>query len=382
MSTTHDEKPPRQAVILAGGKGTRLYPLTETTPKPMIPFHGKPFLEYLVGLLKSQGISKILLLLGYLPENIIDHFGDGSRFGVEIAYHVGPVEDETGARLRKAIDEIDDIFLFLYCDNYLPFNYEKMWRVFCEQSVSALVTVYNNSDGYTKSNIRVDSRGRIEVYDKTRTAENLQGVDIGYMITKKRVLELIPEGNVSFEKTVYPQLVLERQLHAYTTHHRYYSVGDFRRMPMTTDFLARKPSVLIDRDGVLNKKMPRGEYVCSWADWQWLDGALEALKLFHDRGFKVILISNQAGIARGALASKDLESIHERMKEEGQLEGLRVKPSSSGAKFMSRLVGVPLLVVGLLMVGFMLASVVCSLAYLFVELTKNLHYDIFSVFAF
>ena len=75
-------------------------------------------------------------------------------------------------------------------------------------------------------------------------------------------------------------------------------------------------------------------------------------------------------------------AYYERMKEEGQLEGLRVEPSSSGAKFMSRLVGVPLLVVGLLMVGFMLASVVCSLAYLFVELTKNLHYDIFSIFAF
>ncbi len=75
-------------------------------------------------------------------------------------------------------------------------------------------------------------------------------------------------------------------------------------------------------------------------------------------------------------------AYYERMKEEGQLEGLRVEPSSSGAKFISRLVGVPLLTVGLLMVGFMLASVVCSLAYLFVELTKNLHYDIFSIFAF
>ena len=75
-------------------------------------------------------------------------------------------------------------------------------------------------------------------------------------------------------------------------------------------------------------------------------------------------------------------AYYERMKEEGQLEGLRVEPSSSGVKFISRLMGVPLLTVGLLMVGFMLASVVCSLAYLFVELTKNLNFDIFSIFAF
>ena len=75
-------------------------------------------------------------------------------------------------------------------------------------------------------------------------------------------------------------------------------------------------------------------------------------------------------------------AFYERMKEEGQLEALRVQPSTSRAKFISRLMGVPLLAVGLLMVGFMLSSVVCSLAYLFVELTKNLHFDIFSIFAF
>jgi hypothetical protein len=75
-------------------------------------------------------------------------------------------------------------------------------------------------------------------------------------------------------------------------------------------------------------------------------------------------------------------AYYERMKEEGQLEGLRVQPSSSRAKFISRMMGVPLLAVGLLMVGFMLSSVICSLAYLFVDLTKNLHFDIFSIFAF
>ncbi|MCR4288981.1 MAG: hypothetical protein NUV86_01805 [Candidatus Scalindua sp.] len=75
-------------------------------------------------------------------------------------------------------------------------------------------------------------------------------------------------------------------------------------------------------------------------------------------------------------------AFYERMKEEGKLEGMRVPPSSSVAKFISGMMGVPLLTVGLLMVGFMLSSVICSLAYLFMELTKNLDLDIFSIFAF
>jgi len=321
MNADVNLSPPRQAVILAGGMGTRLLPLTATTPKPMILFHGKPFLEYLINSLREQGIQKVLLLLGYLPEKVMDYFGDGSNFGIDISYNITPVEDETGTRLKRAIGKIEKHFLLLYCDNYLPFCYEKMWRVFCEQSVPAMVTVYDNADNYTKSNIRIDADGRIGLYDKTRTAENLQGVDIAYMIAERDILNLIPEGNVSFEKTVYPKLVQDRQLHAYVTHHRYYSVGDFRRMEMTKTFFAREPAVLIDRDGVLNKKMPKGEYVKSWADWQWLDGALDALRLFHERGYKTILISNQAGIARGVMTLNDLNSIHTRMKDDVRAAG-------------------------------------------------------------
>lgn len=331
MSKPNVPPPPTQAVILAGGMGTRLLPLTKTTPKPMILFHGKPFLEYLLESLRDQGIERVLLLLGYLPDQIKDHFGDGSAFGLDITYNISPVDDETGMRLKRVIKKTDDVFFFLYCDNYLPFSMKDMWRVFCEEDVSALVTIYDNKDGYTKNNIRIGNSGRVEVYDKTRTAENLQGVDLGYMIMRRKVLDLIPQDNVSFEKAVYPQLVEKNQLHAYLNHHRYYSVGDFRRMPMTEKFLARFPTVLVDRDGVLNEKMPKGEYVCSWSDWKWIDGSLEALKRYNEAGYRVFLISNQAGIARGVMSLNDLEKIHTQMKQEvilagGNINGIYVCP--------------------------------------------------------
>ena len=92
-----DERP-RQAVILAGGRGTRLGRLTQTRPKPMIEFHGRPFLHYLIELLRDQGFERILLLLGYLPDVIQNYFGDGRTFGVSIRYAILPVEDETGRR--------------------------------------------------------------------------------------------------------------------------------------------------------------------------------------------------------------------------------------------------------------------------------------------
>lgn len=91
-----------QAVILAGGYGTRLKPFTDTSPKPMYPLEGKPFLEYLVEQVRGFGIQEIVLLLGYLPEKIMDYFGDGARWGLRIRYSVTPVEYETGARLKTA----------------------------------------------------------------------------------------------------------------------------------------------------------------------------------------------------------------------------------------------------------------------------------------
>ena len=125
-----DMQRPRQAVILAGGRGTRLGAITESIPKPMVPFHGRPFLEYLIEFLRDQGISKILLLLGYLPEAVRGHFGDGSRFGVEIDYSITPLEDDTGTRLRKARPKIEPTFLLAYCDNYCPVDIEAMWQRF------------------------------------------------------------------------------------------------------------------------------------------------------------------------------------------------------------------------------------------------------------
>ena len=85
---SHVIERPTQAVILAGGRGTRMRPLTDTRPKPMVEFHGRPFLEYMIEMLREQGFERVLLLLGYLPEVIQEHFGDGSGFGVEIDYSV------------------------------------------------------------------------------------------------------------------------------------------------------------------------------------------------------------------------------------------------------------------------------------------------------
>ncbi|MGO8763754.1 MAG: HAD-IIIA family hydrolase [Limisphaerales bacterium] len=319
-----DPSRPTQAVILAGGRGERLRPLTDIRPKPMIQVHGKPFLEHQILLLRDQGFRRFLLLLGYLPEVVRGYFGDGSRWGVHIDYSVTAVEDRTGRRVKLAAPKLDDCFLLVYCDNYWPLSMDRMWKRFTDADVPLMVTVYSNKDNYTKSVLKVDEAGFITVYDKTRQTPGLQGTEISFAIVRKELVTQLPEGNISLEETLFPPLIAQRRLAAFVTHHRYYSVGDTFRLPITEAFLARRPAVILDRDGVLNEKAPRAQYVRNWAEFKWLPGARESLGALNQAGFRVIIVSNQAGINRGAMTEQDLGEIHLQMVREVEQSGGRI----------------------------------------------------------
>src|SRR4051812_5655814 len=109
-------KPTTQAVVLVGGRGTRLGELTQTTPKPMLPIGGRPFLEYLVQLLAQNGFPRLLFCVSHLADVIRNHFGSGVNFGVEIDYSSEPVPSGTGGALLLAREKLDDTFLVMNGD--------------------------------------------------------------------------------------------------------------------------------------------------------------------------------------------------------------------------------------------------------------------------
>jgi D-glycero-D-manno-heptose 1,7-bisphosphate phosphatase len=287
----------------------------------MVEIHGRPFLEYLIEMLREQGFSEVLLLLGYLPDVVRSHFGNGERFGIRIQYSVTRAEDLTVRRMQMARARIADPFLLMYCDNYWPLQLHRMWPRFVEANVPAMVTVYANGDGYSRDNVRVTADGLVDVFDRSRLGPDLRGVEIGYAILRRELLDLLPPEEASIEEALYPRLVAQRQLAAYQTAHRYYSVGSPERLPATEAFLARTPTVVVDRDGVLNRRMAPGEYVRSSAEFEWLPGALEALALLHQAGYRVIVASNQAGVSRGHMSVEALDAIHDEMRSQARAAG-------------------------------------------------------------
>lgn len=303
-----------QAVIFAGGLGTRLRPFTNDNPKPLYPILGRPFIERLVEQIRSFGISDIIILLGYLPSNIVDALGDGSSFGVRITYRATPVEYDTGARLQEAAPVLADSFLMMYCDNYCPIDFGQLQADFEENNAGIQLTAYANRDSYTKSNLRIAAgSGLVETYSKKRNVDGLSGVDIGYALVRKKVLSFLPNSNVNFEATVYPKLVEEHALYATVCEHRYYSIGSYDRIELTERFFSHQKCVFLDRDGTLNVCPPRACYIEKPEDFVWLEGAKEAVKMLNDAGYLTIVVSNQPGVARGNMTEQDLEAVNTRM---------------------------------------------------------------------
>lgn len=316
----------RQAVILAGGEGKRLRPLTLTTPKPLILIHGKPFAEYLIALLKRNSIEEIVFLTGYLGEQFPATLGDGSRFGLSIRYSDSPVDDDTGTRLKKAEGMLDETFLLLYGDNYWPLDLSALLSHHEQARAAATVTVYERQESEEKKNNIGITEGMVTTYDKKRQTRGLTGVDIGFFILERSALDLLPEGNVNFETSVLPALIEKKSLAGFSTRHPYWGLTDIERLPGVERALDPKRKVLfLDRDGTINAKALKADYIKNPEAFVFLPGAVDALAALQKRGFELYIISNQAGIARGAMTEEDLSSIHKKMLETLKKRGVEIR---------------------------------------------------------
>jgi mannose-1-phosphate guanylyltransferase len=230
-----------QAVILAGGLGTRLGSLTARIPKPLVPVAGVPYLEHQLRLLARQSIRDVVLLTGYLGQAIEDCFGDGGSLGLSIRYSREPSPLGTGGALRLAAPLIADPFLLIYGDSYLPIDYREVVAGLDPFPVTGVVVVFDDREGRTsvRNNIAIGDDGFVIRYDKdSLNDQSLKFVEAGVLAFRRSVIDLIPEGVVSLEKELFPQLIATRQLRAYPTGQRFYDIGTPERLRAIEEYLS------------------------------------------------------------------------------------------------------------------------------------------------
>ena len=232
-----------QAVILVGGRGERLMPLTNNIPKPMVAVAGKPFLEYIILLLKENGIRKILLLTGYLGNKIKDYFDNGHRWGIEIDYSFEENPLGTGGAVRLAGDKLDSDFFLLFGDSYLPINYNCMAEEYKKNKKQALLAVYDNSENTdVPFNVMIDKIKKVvAVYNKRKDNPfSFNYCDAGVIAVNRQVVNLIEEKPfISFEEAIYPRLIEQGELGYYIAEKRFYDIGTIQRLKVFERYISK-----------------------------------------------------------------------------------------------------------------------------------------------
>jgi NDP-sugar pyrophosphorylase family protein len=214
-----------QAAIIAGGLGTRLGALTKDVPKPLVPVVGRPFLDHQLRLLRAGGVDQVVLCIGHLGEQIQDFVGDGSRWGLEVAYSLdGPVLLGTGGSLKKAAPLLEERFLLTWGDSYLEIEHRRVWRAFLASGLPAMMVVWRNRGAKEPSNVRLAGE-RVADYDKWSPGPEFDCIDYGLSALNREVLAAIPEGEPFAIEEVFRGLARRGELGAYVVEQAFMEIG-------------------------------------------------------------------------------------------------------------------------------------------------------------
>jgi NDP-sugar pyrophosphorylase family protein len=202
-----------QALILAGGKGTRLRPLTMHTPKPIVPIANQPFLLYQLELLKRADVRDVILSLSYQPQKIEDKLGDGTDFNVRISYAVEASPLGTAGAYRNAASMISETTVVFNGDVLTDIDMNEVIRTHRERQAAATIVLAPVPNPTAYGLVETDADGRVRRFlEKPKPEEvTCDTINAGIYILEPRVLDYVPEGEpFMFEYGVFPQL-LERE---------------------------------------------------------------------------------------------------------------------------------------------------------------------------
>jgi NDP-sugar pyrophosphorylase family protein len=219
-----------KAVILAGGKGTRLRPLTYETPKALLPVHGKTLTEHLFDLFKRHGITEVFLSIGYLGEKIKDYFKDGKEFGVDIKYLEENEPLGTAGPLKLAKNELTESFLVSNGDELKDINLDEMYKQHKKNKALVTIALTKVEDPSQYGVAKLDGEKILEFIEKPKKEEapsNL--INSGLYIIEPEIIDMIPDGFAMLEKEVFPKLAKQGRLFGYAFSGQWFDTGNMER---------------------------------------------------------------------------------------------------------------------------------------------------------
>ena len=221
-----------KAVIMAGGEGTRLRPLTCDCPKPMIQLMNRPVMQHALSLLKKHGVTQIAATLGYLPDAITDYFGDGDDFGVDLRYYIENTPLGTAGGVRRAADFLDETFAVLSGDGVTDLDLSRAAEFHREKGAVATLVLKRSDNPLDYGVVAVDGEGRVERFLEKPDWSGViaETVNTGIYILEPEALRRVPEDRPwDFGHDLFPTLLREGlPVYGWVTSAYWCDIGDVR----------------------------------------------------------------------------------------------------------------------------------------------------------
>jgi D-glycero-D-manno-heptose 1,7-bisphosphate phosphatase len=327
-----------KAVIMAGGRGSRISSVNSDIPKPLIPIEGKPVLEREIECLRAQGFTDITLTVSHMADQIIAYFKDGSSFGVHIDYYIEKQPLGNAGALFKIYDQLTDDFLLLNADSIFDIDFNRFVEYHRKKGGLATLFTHPNSHPFDSGLIISDKDGSVLQWltkEDARPTWYANRVNAGLHVLNKKVLsgsninpdkvgQVCETGNVlkiDLDRDILKPLSGTQKLFCYDspeyvkdmgTPERYQAVcNDYRLGIVQTKNLKNKQkAIFLDRDGTINKYVG---FLTDINQFELLPGIAEAIKKINSSGYLAIVVTNQPVIARGEVTFEELAEIHNKM---------------------------------------------------------------------
>jgi histidinol-phosphate phosphatase family protein len=316
-----------QAVILAGGKGTRLREQTgPNIPKPMIPILGIPLLERTVCTLRGQGFRRLIFLLGHQAEFIINYFGSGSSLGVHIRYCCETRPRGTAGALIDCQHLLEDDFIVLYGDTLIDMEFKRIVDYHSLRNADLSLFAHPNDHPEDSDLLEIDSKERVTKIHQYPHCDNANHRNLAnaacYVMKRELLAGSWPSGAIDIAKDALPIWIdMKKRIFAYRGDGYIKDIGTPRRLgkamqDLTSGVVDRKSglkpriAVFLDRDGTLN--VQKG-FLKSPEELEIYDNIGTAIRALNNAGILAIVVTNQSIVARGIVEQVGLDAIHRRL---------------------------------------------------------------------
>jgi len=328
----HQENHVREAIILAGGFGTRLKEALPNLPKSLAPVAGRPFLFYIINYLRSQSVTRFIFSLGYLHEQIEDFLAkEFSTLDYEIVIEQEPMG--TGGGIRLAAEKC-------VSKNVIVTNGDTLFKA----DIVEMIRLHETEEGLCSLALKpmkdFDRYGVVElkghrVISFREKKYYTQGLINGglYILNIPLFKELTSLTTFSFEKDFLEKNSEQAKIIGVVQDEYFIDIGipadyqraqeEFRKPPLDLNAIDYSWTLFIDRDGVINHEK-KDDYILHWGEFRFYDGAKDAFRIFAKKFSKIIIISNQRGVGRELMTDADLQEIHRNMQEEIEKSGGRI----------------------------------------------------------